>query len=282
MIPGSDGAGQVMAVGSKVTKWQKGDKVMTLFNQKHQVGAMSPAAMSSGLGGMVDGTLRQFGVFDQEGLVRMPSNLSYRESASLVCAGLTSWNALFGLKPLQAGQWVLVEGTGGVSLFALQFAKAAGAHVVATTSSKEKIEILKNLGADHVINYREDENWGETARKFTANGEGFDHILELGGKNTVRESLKAIKYEGIVSAIGLLGGEMPTESIMETLIRVCTVRGVYVGPKNLMEDMVKFIEEHDIHPVLDKQEFCLEETRQAYEYMWAAKHFGKVTITIDS
>jgi len=243
---------------------------------------MNPAAMSSGLGGMVDGTLRQFGVFDQDGLVRMPSNLSYREAASLVCAGLTSWNSLFGLKPLKAGQWVLVEGTGGVSLFALQFAKAQGAHVVATTSSKEKGEILKNLGADHVINYRENENWGETARKLTTNGEGFDHILELGGKNTVRESIKAMKYEGVMSAIGLLGGEMPTESIMEPLLKVFIVRGVYVGPKDLMEDMVTFIEKHDIHPVLDKHEFCLEETRQAYEYMWAAKHFGKVTITIDS
>ncbi|KAM7199188.1 zinc-containing alcohol dehydrogenase [Rhypophila sp. PSN 637] len=281
VVPGSDGAGEVVAVGPKVTKWKVGDKVMTLFNQYHQSGPMNPRAMVSGLGGVIDGTLRQYGTFDQEGLVRMPSNLSYTEAASLVCAGLTSWNALFGLKPLKKGQWVLVEGTGGVSLFALQFAKAAGAHVIATTSSKEKGEILKKLGADHVINYKEDENWGETVRKLTPNGEGVDQVLELGGKNTVRESIKAIKYEGVMSAIGLLGGEMPKESIMEPLLKVFTVRGVYVGSKDLMEDMATFVEEHDIHPVMEKKEFSLDQLREAYDYMWAAKHFGKMAINID-
>ncbi|KAK3314310.1 hypothetical protein B0H66DRAFT_375960 [Apodospora peruviana] len=281
VVAGSDGAGEVVAVGPKVSKFSVGDKVMTLFNQAHQSGPMTPAAASSGLGGIIDGTLRQYGSFSEEGLVRMPSNLSYAEAATLVCAGLTSWNALYGLRPLKKGQWVLVEGTGGVSLFALQFAKAAGAHVIATTSSKEKAEILKGLGADHVINYKEDQNWGESVRKLTPNGEGVDFILELGGKDTVREAIKAIKFEGIMSAIGMLGGEMPKESLMEALVKVFTVRGVYVGSKEQMEEMSRAVEKFGIHPVIEKKTFKLEEARQAYEYMWAAKHFGKVVINIE-
>lgn len=281
MVPGSDGAGEVVAVGPKVNKWKVGDKVMTLFNQHHYTGPMNPKAMSSGLGGVYDGTLRQYGVFNQEGLVRMPANLSYTEAATLVCAGLTAWNGLFGLKPLQPGDWVLTEGTGGVSLFGLQFAKAMGAHVIATTSSDEKGQILKKMGADHVINYRQNPNWGEMAKKLTPNGEGVDKVLELGGKGTVSESVKAIKYEGVMAAIGLLGGEMPKESIMEPLVRVFIVRGVYVGPRDMMEDMAKLVEDKNIHPVLDKKEFTLDQLRQAYDYMWSAKHFGKVVIKID-
>ncbi|KAK0625147.1 hypothetical protein B0T17DRAFT_492887 [Bombardia bombarda] len=281
VVAGSDGAGEVVAVGPAVTKWQKGDKVVTLFNQKHQSGPMTQDAFDSGLGGVIDGTLRQYGVFSEEGLVRMPSNLSYTEAATLTCAGLTSWNALYGLRPVKRGDTVLVMGTGGISLFALQFAKAAGATVIATTSSAEKGEMLKRLGADHVINYREDGNWGETARKLTPGGQGVDYVLELGGAETVPQSIKAIKFEGIMSTIGLLGGEMPKQSIMETLTSIFIARGVYVGSKSLMEDMVAAVEKHDIHPVLDKRVFTLEETREAYDYMWSAKHSGKVVIKID-
>ncbi|KAK4236500.1 putative zinc-type alcohol dehydrogenase-like protein yoga [Achaetomium macrosporum] len=281
VVPGSDGAGEIVAVGSKVTKWKPGDKVVTLFNQGHQEGPIDVAASKTGLGGCIDGTLRQYGVFNENGVVRMPSNLDFVEAATLTCAALTSWNALYGLKRLKKGETVLVQGTGGVSLFALQFAKAAGAAVIATTSSAEKAEILKRLGADHVINYREDPNWGETARKLTPNGEGVEHVIEVGGEGTMTQSLRAIKMEGVISMIGVLTGTNPKESTMEALAKVCTIRGVYVGPREQLEEMVAEMEKHDIHPVMDKAAFTLDSVREAYDYMWAQKHFGKIGIKIE-
>ncbi|KAK0724894.1 hypothetical protein B0H67DRAFT_481511 [Lasiosphaeris hirsuta] len=279
VVAGSDGAGEVLAVGSKVTTWKQGDKVVTLFNQGHQFGPISDAASKSGLGGVLDGTLRQYGVFNENGLVRAPANLSHVEAATLTCAGLTSWNALYGLKPLKPGETVLVQGTGGVSLFTLQFAKAAGARVIATTSSAAKAEKLKQLGADFVINYVEDKNWGETARKCVP--DGIDHVIEVGGEATLTQSLKAVKFEGIISIIGFLGGTQPKDSIMEVLSRICTIRGVYVGSKAQMVEMVAAIEANDIKPVIDQKVFTLETAKEAYEYMWKKGHFGKVGITIE-
>ncbi|KAH7627766.1 hypothetical protein SMAC4_08655 [Sordaria macrospora] len=281
VVAGSDGAGEVLAVGSKVTKWKKGDKVVTLFNQAHQAGPIDTRGATSGLGGVLDGTLRQYGVFNEDGVVRAPSNLSHVEAATLTCAGLTSWNALYGLKALKPGETVLVQGTGGVSLFALQFAKAAGARVIATTSSPEKMETLKKLGADHVINYREDKNWGETARKLTPNGQGVDHVIEVGGEDTMEQSLKAVKYEGIISLIGFLGGAKPKDNILEPLSKICTIRGIYVGSRQQLEEMCAAIEANDIHPVVDQKVFTLDQTKEAYEYMWAKKHFGKIGIKIE-
>ncbi|KAK4442702.1 hypothetical protein QBC34DRAFT_224586 [Podospora aff. communis PSN243] len=281
VVAASDGAGVVVSVGSKVTKWKKGDRVTTLFNQAHQFGPMTVAASKSGLGGTLDGTLRQYGVFNQDGLVKTPGCLSDVESATLVCAGLTSWNALYGLKPLLPGQTVLVQGSGGVSMFALQFAKAAGARVIATTSSAAKAQKLKKLGADHVINYREDHNWGETARKLTADEAGVDHVIEVGGEGTLTQSLKAVKYEGVISVIGFLGGAQPKDSILEALSRICTIRGVFVGSRQQMEDMMAAVEVNNIRPVVDEQVFSLDTAREAYDYMWAKKHFGKVGIEIE-
>ncbi|KAI2603438.1 NAD(P)-binding protein [Hypoxylon fragiforme] len=266
VIAGSDGAGEILEVGAKVSKWKKGDKVVTLFNQGHQYGPVHNAMMATGLGGAVDGTLRQYGTFNENGLVRAPSNLSYEEACTLTCAALTSWNALYGLKQVKPGQTVVVQGTGGVSIFALQLAKAAGAKVIATTSTKEKEETLKKLGADHVINYKEDPNWGETAKKLTG-GVGADHVIEVGGANTAEQSLKAIKYEGIISIIGFLGGAKVNASIIECLVRICTTRGVYVGSREQMEDLVAAIEANDIHPVIDKTIFSFDKLKEAYQYM---------------
>ncbi|KAK1752839.1 hypothetical protein QBC47DRAFT_387222 [Echria macrotheca] len=281
VVAASDGSGEVVEVGAKVTKWKKGSKVVTLFNQGHQYGAMTAAASKTGLGGVLDGTLRQYGVFNENGLVPMPKNLEYVEAATLTCAALTSWNALYGLKPILPGQTVLVQGTGGVSLFALQFAKANGAKVIATTSSAEKGKKLKQLGADHVINYKEDQNWGETARKLTPDEVGVDHIIEVGGAGTMTQSLKAVRFEGVISLIGFLGGAKPQDSILEALNRVCTLRGVYVGSREQMEAMVAAIEANNIHPVVDNKIFSLEQAKDAYEYMWAKKHFGKIGIKIE-
>ncbi|KAI0189544.1 hypothetical protein EV127DRAFT_341001 [Xylaria flabelliformis] len=279
VVPASDGAGEVVDVGSKVTKWKKGDRIVTLFNQGHQYGPMSIEAAGTGVGGVVDGTLRQYGVFSENGIVRAPKNLSYVEAATLSCAALTSWNALYGLKALKPGDTVLVQGTGGVSLFALQFAKAAGATVIATTSSKEKEEIVRKLGAHHVLNYKEDENWGETARKLTG-GAGVDFVIEVGGSGTLQQSLKAIKYEGIISIIGFLGGVKAEATLIDCLTNICTARGVYVGSRQQMEDMVAAIEVNDIHPVVDSKIFTLEQAKEAYEYQWAQGHVGKVAIEI--
>ncbi|KAL4878468.1 hypothetical protein BJY04DRAFT_113243 [Aspergillus karnatakaensis] len=283
VVPGSDGAGEIIETGSKVSQFKKGDKIVTLFNQAHQYGAVDFAASNSGLGGVVDGTLRQYGVFNENGVVRAPSNLNPLEASTLTCAGLTSWNALFGLKPLLPGQTVLVQGTGGVSIFALQFAKAAGATVIATTSSEAKSKKLKDLGADHVLNYKDQPNWGEVARSLTRDNVGVDHIIEVGGAGTLEQSFKAIKFEGVISIIGFLGGVDPKTipNVLQTLSSICTVRGVYVGSKALMQDMVKAVEASDIHPVVDEKVFTLDQAREAYEYMWAQKHFGKLTIKID-
>ncbi|KAI0517807.1 hypothetical protein F5B22DRAFT_101093 [Xylaria bambusicola] len=279
VVPASDGAGEVVEVGSKVSLWKKGDRVVTLFNQGHQYGNVTIAASSTGVGGVVDGTLRQYASFNETGLVRAPKNLSYAEAATLTCAGLTSWNALYGLKAIKAGETVLVQGTGGVSLFALQFAKAAGAKVIATTSSKEKEDIVKKLGADHVLNYNEDKNWGSTARKLT-NGVGVDLVIEVGGAGTMAQSLAAIKYEGTIAIIGFLGGAKVENSLLECLTHLCTARGVYVGSRQQMEDMVAAIEANDIHPYVDSKAFSLEQAKEAYEYQWAKGHVGKISIKI--
>lgn len=277
----SDGAGEVLEVGPKVRRFKPGDKVVTLFNQGHLFGPVEPAAAGTGLGGVIDGTLRQYGTFNEDGLVHAPSNLDDLEAATLTCAGLTAWNALYGLKGLMPGQWVLVQGTGGVSLFGLQFAKAAGAKVIATTSSADKAAQLKKLGADHVINYREDQNWGTTAKKLTPGGLGVDHVIEVGGAGTLEQSCEAIKFEGIISIIGFLGGGTPKTTALDALMKLCTFRGVYVGPRSMMEDMVKCVESNNIKPILDPKVFTLDQAKEGYQYMWDKKHFGKIAIKIE-
>ncbi|KAL7908308.1 hypothetical protein GGI35DRAFT_57803 [Trichoderma velutinum] len=281
VVGGSDGAGEVVAVGSKVTKWKKGDRVATLFNPGHQAGPLTADAyLKGGSGGTIDGVFQEYGVFEETWLVRVASNLSYLEGASLSDAGVTAWNALFGGKPLKPGDWVLTQGTGGVSLFAVQFAKVAGAKVVATTSSAEKSELLKRLGADHVINYRSDPHWGQTARKLTPKQEGFDIIVEVGGTDTMSNSIQAIKLEGVITVIGVVTGVTPPESIMSALLKICTFRGIHVGSRALMEEMMAAIEVNGIQPVMDKRVFTLPELREALEYLEAQKHVGKVAVRI--
>lgn len=241
MVPGSDGAGEVISVGSKVTLFKKGDKVLTLFNQGHLGGELNPQTSATGLGGMIDGTLREYGTFNENGLVTMPSSLSYEEGSTLSCAALTAWNALYGSKPLAPGDVVLTQGTGGVSIFAVQFAKAAGATVIATTSSTEKASRLKELGADHVINYKETKEWGKEAKKLTPNGEGVDHVVEVGGPESIKQSFEAIKFGGVISVIGFVGGVEGGPGFLEPLLRICTVRGLLVGSRVQFEAMVSLV-----------------------------------------
>ncbi|KFY51452.1 hypothetical protein V496_08832 [Pseudogymnoascus sp. VKM F-4515 (FW-2607)] len=282
VVTASDGAGDVVAVGSKVTLFKKGDKVVTLFNQGHQSGSVSLTSVATGLGGAVDGTLRSHGVFPESGLVMMPSNLNYLEGATLVVAGLTAWNALYGLTPVKAGDYVLTQGTGGVSLFAVQFAKAAGAKVIATTSSAAKVEILKKMGADHVINYKETPNWGEKAKELTPGAVGVKHVIEIGGPGTMAQSLKAVQYDGIISIIGFVAAATKDQpGFLDALVNICTVRGLLVGSKDMFEDMNRAIVANNIKPYIDSRVFSFKEAREAIQYMADGKHVGKVCIKIE-
>ncbi|KND86982.1 Zinc-type alcohol dehydrogenase-like protein [Tolypocladium ophioglossoides CBS 100239] len=285
VVPGSDGAGTVIAVGKHVTRFRPGDKVVTLFNQEHVGGPLTAEASRSGLGGGLDGTLRSVGAFNEQGLVRMPENLTPVEAATLSCAGLTAWNALHGLADNQvaAGQWVLTQGTGGVSIFALQFAKAAGARVIATTGSNEKAKRLRELGADHIINYNETPGWGAAAKELTG-GVGVDHVVEVAGPKSMAQSLAAIRIGGVITIIGFVAGPAEDQpGFLDCLLHLCTARGILVGSRAQMDDMCRAIEANPekLRPVVDKKLFRLEELKEAYEYQWSGQHFGKVCVQID-
>ncbi|OAA74096.1 Alcohol dehydrogenase superfamily, zinc-type [Cordyceps fumosorosea ARSEF 2679] len=281
VVPGSDGAGTVLAVGKHVTRFRPGDKVLTLFNQAHIGGPVSAAYLSTGLGGALHGTLRGVGAFNEHGLVHMPAGLSAVEAAALPCAALTAWNALEGVR---GGQWVLTQGTGGVSVAALQFAKAAGARVIATTGSKGKEEALRRLGADHVLNYNEVTDWGAKAKAITG-GAGVDHVVEVAGPASMRQSIDAVRVGGVVSIIGFVGGAEGEKepSFLETLTKMFTARGVAIGSRLQLEDMCRAIEANPdrLRPVVDDKVFGLEQLKEAYEYLQSGKHFGKVCIKMD-
>jgi len=280
VIANSDGAGEIVATGSRVKTFKEGDKIVTLFNQGHLSGPVDLYSAKTGLGGAIDGTLAHYIVLPETGIVHMPKNLNYSQAATLTCAGVTAWNALYGLKQIKPGDSVLVEGTGGVSIFALQFAKAAGAFTAATTSSEEKVKILKDLGANEVINYKKTPEWGPVARDLTPGKAGFDHIIEVGGPSTLKEAYKCVKMEGIISMIGFVAGANEVEpSSLAPLANICTVRGLYVGPRDQMIDMCRAIEHNNITPVVDC-EFPFEKARDAYEYQYAQKHIGKVVIKV--
>ncbi|KAM5351157.1 hypothetical protein ACJ41O_003880 [Fusarium nematophilum] len=285
VIPGSDGAGTVLAVGKNVTRFVPGDKVVTLFNQGHIGGSLDGQSIQTGLGGAVHGTLRSAGAFDEQGLVRMPSNLDFHEAATLTCAGLTAWNALFGVtdKKVLPGQWVLTQGTGGVSIFAVQFAKAAGAKVIATTSSADKAKVLEKLGADHIINYRETPEWGAKAKELTG-GVGVDHVVEVAGPASMRQSLNSVRIDGVITIVGFVGGvdQDKQPGFLENLNHLCTTRGILVGSRTQMEDMCRAVEANPdkLRPVVDPKVFTLDQLKEAYEYQWSGKHQGKVCIKV--
>ncbi|KOC18722.1 putative quinone oxidoreductase [Aspergillus flavus AF70] len=286
VVPLGDGAGVVQAIGPQVTRFQVGDRVLPIFHQGHLAGSLDAKSIKTGLGSSLDGTLRPYGAFDEERLVKLPENLSFIEGATLPCAALTAWSALYGLqgKAVAQGDIVLTQGTGGVSLFALQFAKASGAKVIATTSSKEKAELLKQLGADEVINYKECPQWGEVVRGLTPNNEGVTHIVEVAGPATMKESLKAIKIDGVISMVGFVAGSPAVDqpSLMDTVFHVCTVRGIAVGSRIQFEEMSRAIEANDIHPVVDNRIFKFGEVHEAYQYLSDQKHVGKVCIEIQT
>jgi NADPH:quinone reductase-like Zn-dependent oxidoreductase len=256
--------------------------------QQHFEGSIDAQAAKFGLGASVDGTLRSFGAFDEQGLVSMPEGLSFIEAATLSCAGLTAWNALFGLpgKQLRAGQWVLTQGTGGVSLFAIQFAKATGARVIATTGSASKIELLKKLGADHIINYRDEPNWGAAAKDVTG-GVGVDIVVDVVGPRALKQSVEGVKLDGLINVVGSVGGgitgkgaHVPT--LLDCWTSLFTARGLWVGSRFQMEEMCRAIgvNSAELRPVIDSRIFKLAQVKEAYEYLASGKNVGKVCIEL--
>ncbi|GLA18155.1 hypothetical protein AnigIFM62618_005310 [Aspergillus niger] len=288
VVPGSDGAGVVEAVGEGVANWKVGDRVLGQFNQDHLAGKMTRSGMLSGLGGEIDGLLGEYFVFPQTGIVKIPEYLSFNEASCLPCAALTAWNALYGLVKLEPGMTVLLQGTGGVSIFGLQIAHAAGAKTIITSSSDEKLRLAKSLGATHTINYKTTPDWGKEAMKIT-NGRGVDHLLEMGGTLTLEKSFDAIGLQGTISSIGHITNPDPhgagkslvgPDAAFLTLDRLCNLRGVVVGSKEQLEDMLRCFEAREIRPVIDKV-FSFHDAREAYRYLWSASHVGKVVIQLE-
>ena len=287
VVPCSDGAGTVLAIGSDVNALKAGDKVCPTFFQDFEDGYATKESRATSLGGLNDGVLRKHAVFNERGLIKVPDFLNAKEASTLPCAALTAWNALFGVegRALKAGDWVLTQGSGGVSIFALLFAKALGAHVVATTGDKGKEQRLKDLGADVVINYREDATWGTKAKEYVEEqrGTGAQHVLEVGGETSMEQSLKAVAPEGLISIIGFLGGGMGERKagFWDCFTSACLVRGVLVGSKKQFRDMLAFMEEKEVKPIVDEEVWTFEQARGAYEYLQAQKFFGEVVIEIE-
>ena len=276
LIPLSDGAGEVVECGPEVTRVAVGDRVAGLFMQNWLGGDMEPYHADSSRGGAIDGVLADYVVFDQDGVVPLPPHLSFNEGATLPCAALTAWNALYAGVPLRVGETVLILGTGGVSVFALQFAHAAGARVIATSSSDEKLARALALGASDGINYRRHPEWQEQVMAVT-NGRGVDHVVEVGGAGTLARSVEAARIGGQVHLIGVLtGGEINPTPILRRNTRL---RGIYVGSRQMFGAMNAAIALHQIRPVIDRV-FDFADARNAYHHLKGQTHVGKVVIEI--
>ena len=276
-IPCSDGAGEVVEVGAGVEGVQAGDRVAGTFFQNWSDGELTDARAKSALGGDLDGMLAEYVLLSREGFVKLPEHLSFAQGATLPCAALTAWQALVTKGGVQPGETVLVQGTGGVSLFALQFARMAGARVIATSSSDEKLERAKKLGASDGVNYRTTPKWDERARELTG-GAGVDHIVEVGGAGTLAQSFKAVRRAGHIAVIGVLTGASEVNP-MPILMRGLRVQGIFVGSRRMFEDMNRAIALARLEPVIDRT-FPLAETRAALEHMQAGRHFGKIVIEV--
>jgi NADPH:quinone reductase-like Zn-dependent oxidoreductase len=278
-VPFSDAAGEISAVGEGVTKWKVSDRVSPIFVQEWIEG--EPDAQKSrsalGAGAQVRGVLAEFGVFPAESIVSIPERLTYEEAATLPCAALTSWHALAVSGRLKAGDTVLTLGSGGVSIFAIQFAKAFGARVIATTSSEAKAERLRRLGADEVINYRDREDWDAAVLELTAK-RGVDHVVEVGGGGTLSRSINAVRVGGHIALIGALDREGEF-SYVPIFMKIIRLQGIFVGSRKMFEDMNRAIEENQIRPVIDRT-FEFDQVPEALKYMQAGKHFGKIVVKI--
>jgi NADPH:quinone reductase-like Zn-dependent oxidoreductase len=278
LIPCSDGVGVVISVGEGVTRVTAGDRVATSFSQTWPSGPPTAEKLAGTLGGPLDGTLCEEMVLSAEGVSRVPDHLTDVEAATLPCAALTAWSALVEQGSVQAGDTVLVQGTGGVSVFALQFAQLLGARVIVTSSSDAKLERARELGAWQTINYSEDPTWGKTARAITE-GAGVDHVVEVGGAGTLKESLRAVRVGGQVSVIGVLSGISSELNILPILMRNLRLQGILVGSREGFERMARAIAAHEMQPVVGRV-FGFADAPEAFRYMASGDHFGKICIAI--
>lgn len=276
LIPLSDGAGVVAEIGPGVTRVKVGDRVCPLFAQAWISGEPTPERLSRALGGPVDGTMAEYMLLSQEGVSRVPAHLTDEQAAALPCAALTAWSALVTHDRLEPGSRVLVQGTGGVALFALQFAKLRGCHVTVLSSSDQKIEKAKALGADAGINYSKVPDWYRATREITG-GAGYDHIVELGGEKTLEQSLRCIRPGGTLSMIGVLSGGMLSARLGLVVTRQVRLQGITVGNRDGFEAMLRAVGQHGLQPVIDRV-FAFEELKEAMAYLKSGAHFGKVCI----
>lgn len=279
LIPLSDGAGTVVAVGSGVQRWAIGDRVSVNFFPAWRSGRFSPEILANALGGgQRDGMLSEHILADADSLVAVPEHLSLAEAATLPCAGVTAWQALFERGNLQAGETVLVQGTGGVALFAMQLAAAQGARVIVTSSSDEKLARAKALGAWKTINYRHQPAWDAAVLDLTE-GQGVDHVLELGGPDTYDRSIAAVAPGGRIAQIGVLTGFASRPNILPLQFKNASVNGICVGSVEHFERLNRFVSQHRIHPVIDTN-FGFADASAAYAHLRSAGHFGKVVIDL--
>lgn len=279
LVPLSDGAGEVVAAGEGAGRFAVGDRVAGAFFPGWVSGPVSSAATGSALGGGdVDGVLAEHVVLDEQGTVRLPDGLSYEEAACLPCAAVTAWHALVEKGRLHAGQTVLVLGTGGVSIFALQFAKMHGARVIITSSTDEKLERAKELGADEAVNYEATPEWQERVLELTG-GEGVDHVVEVGGSGTLPRSIRATRVGGRISLIGVLTGTGGGVALLPAQLKSQVLQGVYVGSRETFERMNRAVEAVDLRPIIDRV-FPFEEAKEAYRFLEAGRHFGKVVVKL--
>ncbi|WP_051472064.1 zinc-dependent alcohol dehydrogenase family protein [Patulibacter minatonensis] len=277
-IPVSDGAGEVLEVGDGVTAWKPGDHVMSTFFPDWIDGEPTLETTTRVLGDSVDGCAAEVSVLPEGWVTRMPEGWSFQEAATLPCAGVSAWRALYDIADLQPGQSVLVQGSGGVSIFALQFAKATGATVYATTSSDEKAQKLRDLGADHVVNYRTDETWGDTVRDLTEGG--VDLVVEVGGPDTIGQSIAACRYGGHIVLVGLLTGMDATIFLPALMYKQQRLRPLACASHAHQEQFVEFLSTVDVKPVIDRS-FAFSEIGDALGHLVAGKHFGKITIDLE-
>jgi NADPH:quinone reductase-like Zn-dependent oxidoreductase len=277
LVPFSDGAGEVAAVGEGVTKWRAGDRVCPIFMQGWLDGPVDFQKARTTLGGDLDGCLREFGTFSEEGLVRIPAHLSYEEAACLPCAGVTAWHAVTVSGQVASGETILVQGTGGVSMFALQFAKYFGANAVVTSSSDGKLERARAMGADDVINYKSREDW-DTAVLDLTDKTGVDHVIEVGGAGTMQRSMRAVKMGGHIAVIGVVAGQGQFTTV-PIFMKSLKLQGIFVGSRQMFEAMNAVIESSAMTPVVDKV-YPFIEARDALEFVKNGEHFGKVVVTV--
>jgi NADPH:quinone reductase-like Zn-dependent oxidoreductase len=283
-IPCSDGAGEVIAIGNGVTRVAVGDRVCGIFMQRWLDGELTADKSKAALGGDVDGMLAEYVVLHEDGVVRFPAHLTYEEAATLPCAGVTAWNALRHggdpARPVVAGETVLIQGTGGVSIFALQFATLLGARVIGTSSSEEKLARAHSMGLTAGCNYRDRPEWSKWAVEATE-GVGADRIIEVGGAGTFGQSLRAARVGGLIAQIGVLSGGTVKDALALTPIlhKQLRIQGVYVGSRAMFEQMNEAIAKATLRPIVDRV-FPLGQAREAFQHMESGSHFGKIVIRV--